>query len=60
MPYTRATVFCRRIRSFARACREAQIAFIGPTPESMEILGDKLRSKDIALERRGPGGAQFS
>ena len=35
--------------AFARACREAQITFIGPTPESMESLGDKLRSKDIAL-----------
>ena len=34
---------------FARACQEAQITFIGPTPESMEALGDKLRSKDIAL-----------
>ncbi len=34
---------------FARACREAAITFIGPTPESMASLGDKLRSKDIAL-----------
>ncbi len=34
---------------FARACREAGITFIGPSPESMEALGDKLRSKDIAL-----------
>ena len=33
---------------FARACREGQIAFIGPSPESMEALGDKLRSKEIA------------
>ena len=34
---------------FARACRDAAITFIGPTPESMALLGDKLRSKDIAL-----------
>ncbi|MCE2501200.1 MAG: acetyl-CoA carboxylase biotin carboxylase subunit [Dehalococcoidia bacterium] len=34
---------------FARACREAGITFIGPSPESMKALGDKLRSKDIAL-----------
>ena len=34
---------------FPRACREGQITFIGPTPESMEALGDKLQSKDIAL-----------
>ena len=34
---------------FARACQEAKIAFIGPAAESMEALGDKLRSKDIAV-----------
>jgi len=33
---------------FARACREAGIAFIGPTPENMEALGDKIRSKELA------------
>jgi len=35
--------------AFARACRDAGITFIGPTPESMAALGDKLRSKDIAV-----------
>ena len=39
---------------FAQACREALIAFIGPTPESMEALGDKLRSKEIALRAGVP------
>ena len=39
---------------FARACREAQITFIGPSAESMEALGDKLRSKDIALSAGVP------
>ena len=39
---------------FARACHEAQIAFIGPSAESMEALGDKLRSKDIALSAGVP------
>ncbi|MYC30647.1 MAG: ATP-grasp domain-containing protein [Chloroflexi bacterium] len=33
---------------FARACHEAGMTFIGPTPESMEALGDKVRSKEIA------------
>lgn len=33
---------------FARACQEAGMTFIGPTPESMEALGDKVRSKEIA------------
>ena len=39
---------------FARASREAQLTFIGPTPESMEALGDKLRSKEIALSAGVP------
>lgn len=34
--------------NFARACQDAGITFIGPSPESMEALGDKLRSKTIA------------
>ena len=34
---------------FARACAAAGITFIGPDPESMESLGDKLRAKDIAV-----------
>ncbi len=38
--------------AFARACREAGLVFIGPTPENMEVMGDKLRSKEIA---RGAG-----
>ena len=33
---------------FARACYEAGFSFIGPSPQSMEVLGDKLRSKEIA------------
>ncbi len=34
---------------FAQACHDAGLTFIGPSPESMEALGDKLRSKDIAI-----------
>ncbi len=33
---------------FARACREAGIAFIGPTPEILDQMGDKINSKNIA------------
>ena len=39
---------------FARACREDGITFIGPTAENMEVLGDKLRSKEIALSAGVP------
>ena len=33
---------------FALACREAGITFIGPDPEIMDQLGDKIAAKDIA------------
>ncbi len=39
---------------FARACWEEGIAFIGPSAESMKALGDKLRSKEIALRAGVP------
>ena len=35
---------------FATACRDAGITFIGPSPESMRYLGDKIRSKEIAQQ----------
>ena len=34
--------------SFARKCREAGIVFIGPTPEAIEALGDKVSARKIA------------
>ena len=40
--------FLSEVPRFARACEEAGIAFIGPTPENMEALGDKIRSKELA------------
>lgn len=33
---------------FVRACKEAGITFIGPEPEVMEQLGDKVRAKKVA------------
>jgi acetyl-CoA carboxylase, biotin carboxylase subunit len=32
---------------FVRACKEAGITFIGPTPENMEAMGDKLSAKAL-------------
>ncbi|MBL7924740.1 MAG: pyruvate carboxylase [Bacteroidia bacterium] len=34
--------------TFARRCREEGIIFIGPSPEAMEQLGDKVASKGVA------------
>lgn len=39
---------------FARRCREEGIIFIGPTPEVMEQLGDKIAAKKIARSVQVP------
>jgi len=36
--------------NFARRCREEGIAFVGPDPEVMERLGDKVAAKTLARE----------
>jgi acetyl-CoA carboxylase biotin carboxylase subunit len=40
--------------SFARALREANIILIGPSPESMEMMGDKLSAKAAAKKYNIP------
>jgi pyruvate carboxylase len=35
---------------FARACQEAGIAFIGPPPELLELFGDKVAARRLAVE----------
>jgi acetyl-CoA carboxylase biotin carboxylase subunit len=37
---------------FAEVCAECGIAFIGPTPESMQLLGDKIAARDLAKRAR--------
>jgi acetyl/propionyl-CoA carboxylase alpha subunit len=44
--------FLSQSAAFARACGAARLDFIGPTPESMESLGDKRGSRAMA-ERLG-------
>ena len=35
---------------FAEVCRSCKIAFIGPTPEAMGRLGDKVSAKELAKQ----------
>jgi acetyl-CoA/propionyl-CoA carboxylase biotin carboxyl carrier protein len=37
---------------FARACGEAGIVFIGPRPDAIAVMGDKIRAK-LAVQARG-------
>src|SRR5690606_6491797 len=39
---------------FAKACIEAGIAFVGPTPEVLEALGDKTAGRKLAIEQGVP------
>jgi len=40
--------------NFARKVREAGITFIGPSPESMDLMGDKLSAKATAKKFKVP------
>ena len=39
---------------FARKVREAGITFVGPSPESMDMMGDKLSAKATAKKNKVP------
>lgn len=39
---------------FAEVCRDCNIEFIGPSPEAMSKLGDKVNAKKMAKEARVP------
>jgi len=39
---------------FARACRDAGLVFIGPTPENLALAGDKIEAKKIVHEAGVP------
>jgi pyruvate carboxylase len=40
--------------AFARACQKAGITFIGPTPELLELLGDKTAARRLAASADVP------
>jgi acetyl-CoA carboxylase biotin carboxylase subunit len=39
---------------FARACEDAGLVFIGPTPENLDLAGDKIKAKRIINEAGVP------
>ncbi|MDH3583874.1 MAG: acetyl-CoA carboxylase biotin carboxylase subunit [Phycisphaerae bacterium] len=39
---------------FAEVCRSCKIEFIGPTVEAMQLLGDKVKCKQLALKHKVP------
>jgi pyruvate carboxylase len=40
--------------AFARACQKARITFIGPPPELLELLGDKIAARRLAASAGVP------
>ncbi|MGP3987573.1 ATP-binding protein [Streptomyces sp. 3N207] len=40
--------------AFARRCAEAGLAFIGPSAEAIELMGDKIRAKETVREADVP------
>jgi acetyl-CoA/propionyl-CoA carboxylase biotin carboxyl carrier protein len=46
--------FLSESAEFARACIEAGLTFIGPSPRAIELMGDKARAKALASEAGVP------
>ncbi len=46
--------FLSENENFAKACIEAGIKWIGPKPEVMEALGDKISAKKVAIKANVP------
>ena len=39
---------------FARACRDARLKFVGPSPEVMDLLGGKTAAREVAIKAGAP------
>src|SRR5688500_10688869 len=46
--------FLSENRALARACEAAEIAFVGPSPDAIELMGDKVRAKEAAARAGVP------
>src|SRR5262245_32158584 len=40
--------------AFARACREAGLTFIGPSPDAIKLMGSKTGAREIAIRAGVP------
>jgi acetyl/propionyl-CoA carboxylase alpha subunit/acetyl-CoA carboxylase carboxyltransferase component len=40
--------------AFARACAEAGLTFVGPSPQTLELFGDKARARALAIQCGAP------
>ena len=46
--------FLAESAAFAKACQSAGLTFIGPSPEALEVLGDKARARAMAAKKGVP------
>ena len=54
MPSTRVTGFLSENGDFAEAVINAGLTWIGPSPQSIRDLGDKVTARHIALRAEAP------
>jgi acetyl-CoA carboxylase biotin carboxylase subunit len=40
--------------SFAAACRDQDLVWVGPSPEAIEVMGDKARARQLAADAGAP------
>ena len=43
--------------AFARACAEAGLGFVGPSPDTLDLFGDKTAARDLAMRCNVPVAA---
>ncbi len=46
--------------ALARACIDAGVTFVGPPPEASELMGDKVRAKEVAAAAGVPTVPSFT